>query len=789
MSDAATSIPQAPDSAAARPTGLSTGEAAARLAQAGPNLIEQHEGSAWRRLGSRFWAPVPWMLEAVIVLQLALGRRLEATVIAALLVFNAVAAQWQERRARDALTLLCQRLQVTARVLRDGRWQVVSAQEVVPGDVLHLRTGDIVAADLELFEGSVSLDQSTLTGESLPVDAGSGGRAYTGAVVQRGEASGFVTATGSHTFFGRTAELVRHATAPSHMQMTILAIVKRLVIFDLGLVVLVAVFAAVHHLPALEAVEFALMLLVASVPVALPATYTLATALGSQSLARQRVLVTRLPAVEDAAAMDTLVSDKTGTLTQNHLTFAAVRALAPDTSDDEVLRAAALASDDATQDPIDLALMARARDRGLLESTPVRTAFLPFDPTTRRSEADYLLDGRPWRAVKGGSGAIAALCGVDDRERDILERAESSLAADGMRVLAVAAGESQGLRLLGVVGLSDPVRPDAAALIARLSELGVRVRMATGDGLETALAVGKRLALGQRVCHADAGSLGNVEACDLFARVLPEDKHAIVQALQHEGHVTGMTGDGVNDAPALRKAEVGVAVASATDVAKASAGAVLTEPGLAGVLALVTEGRQVHRRMLTYTLNKTLKTFEITILLTLGLWLTGEFVISSTLIVLLLCTNDFVTMATASDRVPPAPRPQRWRVGSLMAGSLALALLSVTFAAGFYAWARGAYALGPDQARTLAFLLLVFTNQAHVYVLRIDGALWSMPPSRPMLWATGVDIAVVASLAGIGVLMAALPWPLIGVALAATLAFTLVLNGCKGFVFRRLGIV
>lgn len=523
----------------------------------------------------------------------------------------------------------------------------------MPGDVLHLRTGDIVAADLELFEGSVSLDQSALTGESLPVDAGPESRVYTGSVVQRGEASGVVVATGTRTRFGRTAELVRHAQAPSHMQATILAIVKRLVIFDLGLVALVAFFAARHHLPALDAVEFALMLLVASVPVALPATYTLATALGSQSLARQGVLVTPLPAVEDAAAMDTLVSDKTGTLTQNRLTLAAVQALALDTSDDEVLRAAALASDDATQDPIDLALLTSAREKALLANMPERTAFLPFDPATRRSEALYLVDGRPWRTVKGGAGAIAALCAVDDRQREALQRAEANLAADGMRVLAVAAGDPQAPRLLGVVGLSDPVRSDASTLIARLNGMGVRVRMATGDALETALAVGRRLALGQRVCHADRDGRSDIEACDLFARVLPEDKHAIVQALQRDGHVTGMTGDGVNDAPALRQAEVGVAVASATDVAKASAGAVLTEPGLAGVLALVTEGRQVHRRMLTYTLNKTLKTFEITLLLTLGLWLTGEFVISSTLIVLLLFTNDFVTMAIATDRVPP----------------------------------------------------------------------------------------------------------------------------------------
>lgn len=262
-----------------------------------------------------------------------------------------------------------------------------------------------------------------------------------------------------------------------------------------------------------------------------------------------------------------------------------------------------------------------------------------------------------------------------------------------------------------------------------------------------------------------------------------------MQALQREAHVTGMTGDGVNDAPALRQAEVGVAVASATDVAKASAGAVLTEPGLAGVLELVTEGRQVHRRMLTYTINKTLKTFEITILLTLGLWFTGDFVVSSTLIVLLLFTNDFVTMTIASDRVPPARGPQRWRVDALMAGALAMALLSVGFAAASYLWARAAYSLDPAQSRTLAFLLLVFTNQAHVYVLRTDGPMWSARPSTAMLVATVAVIFLVALAAGHGVLMDALPWDVIGLAIVATLAFIPVLDRWKMLVWRRFDIV
>ncbi|MGC8509063.1 MAG: HAD-IC family P-type ATPase, partial [Thiomonas sp.] len=479
-----------------RTQGLSRVEAHHRLLQYGPNAIAEKTVPLWRQLAGKFWAPVPWMLEAVIVLQLTLGRGLESVVIAALLVFNALVALRQEQRAKDALALLRQRLHVQARVLRDGSWRSVAAEQIVPGDIVHVRAGDLVPADLMLFDGTVALDQAALTGESLPVSAEAGKQAYTGSIVRQGEASGQVTATGAHTFFGRTAELVRTSSAPSHMQRTIFAIVKRLVLVDAMLVALVVAFALWHHLPLAETAIFALMLLVASVPVALPATYTLATALGSQQLAHQGVLVTHLPAVEEAAAMDTLVSDKTGTLTQNSLSLAGVISLAADGTEDDVLRAAALASDDATQDPLDLALLGPARQKGLLENSPRREAFHPFDPSTRRSDGIYSVDGAEWHAVKGAANVIGPLCKLNAAQQAALEAAESRLAENGARVLAVAAGPAGALRLLGVVGLSDPPRPDAADLIAQLAKLGVRVRMATGDALETARAIGAQLGLG-----------------------------------------------------------------------------------------------------------------------------------------------------------------------------------------------------------------------------------------------------------------------------------------------------
>ena len=769
--------------------GLLAGEARERLARYGANAISDHAVPAWKQLAARFWAPVPWMLETVIVLQLLLGRRLEASIIAALLLFNAVVAFLQERRASDALALLRKQLHVNARVLRDGNWRQVPAEQLVPGDVVHVRAGDLVPADLLLFDGAATLDQSALTGESLPVDVGPGGSAHTGAIVRQGEASGEVTATGAHTLYGHTAELVRTSSAPSHMQRTIFAIIKRLVIFDAMLVMLVVAYAVLHRLPLADTAVFSLMLLVASVPVALPATYTLATALSSLKLAHQGVLVTRLPAVEEAAAMDTLVSDKTGTLTQNTLTLAGVTPLAEGSDEHAVLRAAALASDDATQDPLDLALLTPARAQGLLQDAPTRQGFRPFDPSTRRSEGVYTVEGHEWHAVKGAASVIGPLCQLDAEQQAALDAAERTLAESGARVLAVAGGPADALRLLGVVALSDPPRPDAADLIAQLKQLGVRVRMATGDALETARAIGTRLGLGTRVCVASGDALQNPEDCDLYARVLPEDKHAIVQALQRSGHVTGMTGDGVNDAPALRQAELGVAVASATDVAKAAAGVVLTEPGLAGVLTVVRTGREVHRRMLTYTLNKTLKTFEVVVFLTLGLWLTGGFVISSTLIVLLLFTNDFVTMSIATDRVQPAPLPQRWQVHRLMAAAAVFAVLSLLFSFAIFWWAHRALGLDPARMQTLVFLLLVFTNQACIYVLRTDGRPWGFAPGRWMALASVADVVVVSLLALLGWLMAPLPIAQLAGLIAAVIAFALVLDQAKRFVFPRFAIV
>ncbi|HXY22731.1 MAG TPA: plasma-membrane proton-efflux P-type ATPase, partial [Burkholderiaceae bacterium] len=741
-------------------TGLTSAEAGQRLLASGPNAIaEEHRHPALDFL-RRLWGPVPWMLEAVIVLQLGLRKFEEALIIFVLLMVNAILGLLQEQRANRSLALLKARLTIEARVRRDDRWQLVSARELVPGDAVHVRMGDIAPADLRVADGQVQVDQSVLTGESLPVDAGPGAAVYAGAMVTRGEATGEVTATGAGTYFGKTADLVRKAKTVSHLQQTIFAIVKYLVLWDVFLIAALLVYAVATALPLAEAISFVLVLLVASVPVALPATFTLANALGARELAAHGVLVTRLSAIEEAAAMDVLACDKTGTITQNRLRLAGLHPSVAG-NESELLRIAAQACDDATQDPIDLAILDAARTRGLLADLPVRVRSIPFDPQSKRSEAIYRVNGAEQRVLKGAARTIASLCaGAPDVGADI-ER----LAAGGYRVLGVAAGSGETLQLVGLVALQDPPRPDAADVIRALSALGVRVLMVTGDGLATARAVASAVGLGTRAASAEAlrgESLRHFPDCDVYARVLPEDKFHLVTAIQHAAHVVGMTGDGVNDAPALQQAEVGIAVANATDVAKASASLVLTNPGLADVLAAVKTSRRIHQRMLTYTLNKIVKTLEIAVFLSVGLLLTGQFVITPLLMVLLLFTNDFVTMSIATDHASFSSKPDRWQVSTLMVAGSALAtcLLVLSFAVFFVA--HSWLGLHLAQLQSLIFLMLVFSGQGTVYLVRERSHFWRSGPGHWLLLATLADIVTVSALAAFGILMAPIPPALIG---------------------------
>ena len=767
-------------------SGLTVAEAQKRLRQFGPNRVAEERRHPLRAFFSKFWAPIPWMLEATIVLEVLVRKRDEAIIIAGLLVFNAILSFIQENQANRALGLLRSRLSVHARVLRETRWQLIPADQLVPGDVIRLRLGDLAPADVRVFEGVVQADESELTGESLPVEKSAGTAVFAGSRIRHGEANGEVTATGPRTYFGKTAELVKTAKTGSHLQEIIFAIVKDLIILDAVLVAALLMYAGFTHLPWSEVLPFALILLVASVPVALPATFTVATALGALEMSHRAVLVTRLSAVEEAAAMDVLCTDKTGTITQNRLSVAQISPVG-NRSHEELLRMAALASEAATQDPIDLAILDAARETQALNNMPKRIQFIPFDPTRRRSEAIYDQPSGKLRAVKGAPGALMQLAPAGSSAAGEAER----LAARGARVLAVAAGTEESLELFGFLGLEDPVRPDSEALMQNLKNLGVRVIMVTGDGAPTARAVSAQVGIGDRVGSAATLHDGAGEAAehyDAFAEVFPEDKFRLVEALQRSGHIAGMTGDGVNDAPALKQAEVGIAVSSATDVAKAAASVVLTESGLSGVLRAVETGRRIYQRMLTYTLNKIIKTLEIGIFLSVGVMLTGTFVITPLLVVLLLFTNDFVTMSIATDRVSFSSHPDRWNVRTLMltAGTLASLVLILSFAVFFVG--RGVLHLPLRQLQTLVFLMLVFTGQGNVYLVRERNRAWNSHPSRWLILASMADVIVVSFMAATGVLMAAIPWPLVVILFLTVVTFLIAIDGLKVHIFRQFGV-
>lgn len=768
------------------PAGLTTAESQDRLRQFGRNRIEEQSRHPLLSFFAKFWAPVPWMLEASIVLEVLVHKLDEAVIIGVLLLFNSILSFVQENQANRALALLRRRLSVQARVLRDGRWQLIPAEELVPEDVIHLRLGDLVPADLRLFDGAVEADESELTGESLPVEKSAGAIVYAGSRLKRGEASGEVTATGQHTYFGKTAELVKTAKTVSHLQEIIFAIVKYLVILDAVLVGALLVYAGFAHLPWSEVLPFALILLVASVPVALPGMFTVATALGALDMSHHAVLVTRLSAIEEAAAMDVLCTDKTGTITQNRLAVAQICPIGNRTSE-EVLRMAALASDAATQDPIDLAILETARVKKVLSSVPRLLQFIPFDTATKRSEASYEQAAGKLRVIKGAPDAVISLVRDGGSIADEVER----LAGQGARVLAVAVGTERSLELVGLLALEDPIREDSKELVQNLKSLGVRVIMVTGDGPATARAVSLQVGIGDRVGSAESlrnGAGLATEQYDVFAGVFPEDKFRLVQALQRQGHVVGMTGDGVNDAPALKQAEAGIAVSTATDVAKAAASVVLTESGLMGVLRAVETGRRIYQRMLTYTLNKIIKTIEIGVFLSVGVILTGTFVITPLLVVLLLFTNDFVTMSIATDRVSFSSRPDRWDIRTLMltAGTLAGLVLILSFAV-FFA-GRAILHLPIRQLQTLVFLMLVFTGQGNVYLVRERNRLWHSFPSRWLIVSSAADIVVVSLMATSGILMAPISWSLVASLLAIVLVFLFVIDGVKVHVFHHFGV-
>jgi H+-transporting ATPase len=744
---------------------------------------------AWRMALAKFWAPVPWMLEAAIILQAALHEYVEAAVIAGLLVFNAVLGFFQEGRAQATLAALKSRLALTASVLRDGAWKNIPATELVPGDTVKLSLGGVVAADVKLVAGSILLDQSMLTGESVPIEAGPGLQTYAGALVRRGEATGIVTETGARTKFGHTAELVRTAHVESTQQKTVVRVVRNLAIFNGAIIVLLVVYAHGRNMSIGEIIPLVLTAILASIPVALPATFTLAAALGAKALARLGVLPTRLSAVDEAATLDVLCSDKTGTLTRNELTLTVVHP-EPGFDDARLLAMAALASSDGGQDPVDTAIRAAATKANAANPSKVTyklTKFVPFDPATKISEATAVdTDGGTLRVVKGAFAAVIKLT----EPTPTAAATEHELEVKGFRVLAVAVGTPTTMRLAGIIALSDPPRTDAAELIKELHTLGVRMVMVTGDAPATAAIIAQEVGLEGAVCPpGPIPASVRPEEFAVFAGVLPEDKYHLVQAFQKSGHTVGMCGDGANDAPALRQAQMGIAVSSATDVAKSAAGIVLTKPGLEGVVAAVKEGRVTFQRILTYTLNSVTKKIVQVLFLAAGLVITGHAILTPMLMVIIMITGDFLGMSLTTDNVRPSPTPNAWRVGNLTIAGVLIGIGELLFCTAVLAIGKFRLGLGIETLRTLAFVVIVFGNQATMYTNRTRQRLWSTRPSSWLLLSSITDLLIASVLANRGIAMSPLPLFVMGALLAGAVVFAFALDIVKVPVFNRLGIV
>jgi len=766
------------------PSGLTGDEASNRLANFGPNATPDTTARPLRGALAKFWAPVPWMLEGAIVLQMVLGKDIEAAIIAGLLVFNAALGLFQESRAQATLAALKSRLALNATVRRDGAWKVVPAADLVPGDVVKLSLGGVVAADVSLMAGEVLLDQSMLTGESVPIEAGAGVKTFAGALVRRGEAVAEVTATGVRTKFGRTAELVRTAHVVSSQQKAVVRVVRNLSMFNGVVIAMLVAYAYVLKLPFSEIFPLVLTAVLASIPVALPATFTLASALGARALAKVGVLPTRLSAVDEAATMDVLCSDKTGTLTQNALTVTAVR---PQENFDEahVLALAALASSDGGQDPVDAAIRAAAKGRNIVDS-PKLVTFTPFDPANKMSEATAAdSSGSIQRVVKGAFSVIRGLAPASPDATAAVEDLEGK----GFRVLAVAAGAPTAIKLVGLIALSDPPRIDSAALVTELHALGVRTIMVTGDAPATAAIVAHAVGLDGAVFPPGPIPENVVpESFAVFAGVLPEGKYQLVKAFQAAGHTVGMCGDGANDAPALRQAQIGIAVSTATDVAKSAAGMVLTEPGLPGIIKAVKEGRLTFQRILTYTLNSITKKVVTVLFLVLGLIMTGHAILTPMLMVIVMIAGDFLAMSLTTDNVRASTSPNAWHIGNLTKAGVIMGVCLLAFCTADLAIGKYELHLPIGALQSLAFVVLVFGSQAMIYVLRERQHLWSSPPSLWLGASSVADIAIASYLSIGGVAMTPLSPLVVGGTLVSSAAFALVLDAVKAPVFRRLQI-
>lgn len=777
------------------PKGLSSSEVANRRAQEGFNEIPEVKVSLWRRLFSYLWGPIPWMIEVAALLAAFLQNWDDFAIILTLLIVNATVGFWEEYQSGNAVAALKAHLAPQARVLRDTVWASLPARELVPGDFIRVRMGDIVPADvLLLADASLELDQSALTGESLSVSRSSGEAALSGSIVRRGEGTATVTSIGPKTYLGRTAQLVATAQPVSHLQRAILRIGDTLIVLALGLAVVIEAVSVVRGVNLLTSVQFALVLAVAAIPVAMPTVLSVTMAVGARTLADEKAIVTRLEAMEELAGIDALCSDKTGTLTQNALRMGSPVAFEGVTAD-EVLEAAVLASRVEDHDPIDDAIL--SSDRALALAGKYRvTRFLPFDPVLKRTEASVVApDGSTLRVTKGAPQAILAVASGTANVPAALDTVVSEVARHGYRALGVARARGNGpWEFLGVIPLFDPLRPDSAEVLAEIRALGVQVKMLTGDQAAIARETGHQLGMEGAVTTPDewTGSTGEArraqifEETSVFAQVFPEHKYEIVDQLQRHGHIVGMTGDGVNDAPALKKADAGIAVSGATDASRSAAAVVLTAPGLGVILTAIRQARQTFARMTSYAIYRIEETIRLLLFITLTIVILGFFPVTALEIVLIALLNDAAILAIAYDRTPISPTPVSWRMGRILRVSSVLGITGVASTFLLLAIAVGPLHISGPLLQTLFYLKLSVAGHFVIFLTRTEGPFWKSRPANILLLSV-IGTQVFASLLALmGWLIPRVPplW-VVGIWGYAALEILLV-DQAKQWTYRRL---
>lgn len=749
--------------------GLTEKEAKNRLVQYGPNEIEEKKTNMFLKFLSYFWGPIPWMIEAAVILSAVARHWPDFFIILVLLLANAGVGFWEEHEAGNAIAALKAKLAINARVLRDGKWTTPPASELVPGDVIRLRPGDIVPADARLMDGDpVEVDQSTLTGESLPASLKSGESVYSGSVIRRGEIDAIVYATGTNTYFGKTAQLVQEVKTVSHFQKAVLKIGNYLIVLAIVLVAIIIMVAIFRGDPILTTLQFALVLTIAAIPVAMPTVLSVTMAVGARLLAKKKAIVSKLEAIEELAGVDLLCADKTGTLTQNKLTLGGPFCV-KDVSPDEVILNGALASRSENNDPIDLAVLAGINDKKDLKGYKV-IHFMPFDPVHKRTEAEVKTsDGKTFKVTKGAPQVIVDLTAITGKGKTEIEKAVTEFASRGYRSLGVAKAEGDGKwEFVGVLPLYDPPRDDAKLTIATACEMGVSIKMVTGDALDIARETAKKLGMGTNIL--DASGLGDsnrketkaviesIEKADGFAQVFPEHKFHIIDVLQKSGHIVGMTGDGVNDAPALKRADCGIAVSGATDAARTAASIVLLSPGLNVIIDAIKESRRIFQRMNSYAIYRISETLRVLLFMTLSILVFNFYPVTAIMIVMLALLNDGAILSIAYDNVHFKNKPEAWNMHMVLGISTVLGVIGVVAAFILFYLGERVFHLDRLHIQTLMYLKLSVAGHLTIFLTRTRGPFWSIRPAK-ILWIAVLGTQAIATLIAVyGVFMTPIGW-------------------------------